>query len=128
MKKESLQLAKNKKISAIAGTVLIVLLAVFLFSIIFSVTNLMSRLDDIRTHPFKVLDAGGNLQNDVDNVRLSFEQLKNINTPEVVADVREQIQVFYEDAERQMNIIEKRYLGDDSDVEALREYMAEMQQ
>ena len=52
---------------------------------------------------------------DVDNVRLSFEQLKNINTPEVVADVREQIQVFYEDAERQMNIIEKRYLGDDSD-------------
>lgn len=128
MKKESLQLAKNKKISAIAGTVLIVLLAVFLFSIIFSVTNLMSRLDDIRTHPFKVLDAGGNLQNDVDNVRLSFQQLKNINTPEVVADVREQIQVFYEDAERQMNIIEKRYLGDDSDVEALREYMAEMQQ
>ena len=53
MKKESLQLAKNKKISAIAGTVLIVLLAVFLFSIIFSVTNLMSRLDDIRTHPLR---------------------------------------------------------------------------
>ena len=63
-----------------------------------------------------MLDAGGNLQNDVDNVRLSFEQLKNINTPEVVADVREQIQVFYEDAEHQMNIIEKRYLGADSDV------------
>ena len=128
MKREKKQLERNRKVSSISGIALIVLLAGFLLFMIFSVRSLLTRLEDIRNHPFQVMDAGGRLRNDVDNVRISSEQLRHINTPEVVADVREQIQVFYEDAETRLDIIEACYLGDPEEVSALRELMAQMQQ
>lgn len=127
MKREKKQLVRNKKISFVSGMTLIVLLAGFLLFIIFSIRSLVLRLEDIRNHPFQVMDAGGCLRNDVDNVRISFEQLRHINTPEVVADVRQQIQVFYEDAEDRLDIIEECYLGDPSEVDSLRKLMGEMQ-
>lgn len=128
MKKEDLQLEKNKKISRISGIILVVLLVGFLFSMIFGISHLMSRLDDIQNHPYKVLTAGSKLQNDIDNVRISFEQLKHINTPKVVADVREQIADFYEDAEQQLKIIEGSYLGKKSVIDDLHTSMDEMKE
>ncbi len=127
MKREKKQLIRNKKISFVSGTALIVLLAVFLLFIIFSVRSLVMKLEDIRNHPFQVLNAGAQLRNDVDNVRISFEQLRHINTPEVVADVRQQIEVFYEDAEEQLEIVEECYLGEKEEIRSLRELMNEMQ-
>ena len=73
-----------------------------------------------------MLGAGNGLRNDIDNVRLSFEQLKNINTPEVVEDVRQQIQVFYEDAQERLDVIEECYLGDPKEIENLRGLMEQM--
>ena len=72
MKREKKQLVRNKKISFVSGMTLIVLLAGFLLFIIFSIRSLVLRLEDIRNHPFQVMDAGGCLRNDVDNVRISF--------------------------------------------------------
>lgn len=126
MKREKRQLARNRRISSASGVVLIVLLMVFLMCMIMSVRSLTARLNDIREHPFRVMDAGGKLQNDVDNVRLIFEQLRHINTPEVVEDIRNRIANFYQDGEAQLNVIEERYLGDPEDVKQLRELMEEM--
>lgn len=128
MKKETLQLQKNKKISRVSGIILVVLLVGFLCSMIFGISHLMSRLDDIQNHPYKVLTAGGKLQNDIDNVRISFEQLKHINTPKVVADVREQIAGFYDDAEQQLEIIEDSFLGEKALVEDLHANMNAMKE
>lgn len=127
MKDEKKQLNKGKRISIISGIILIVLLILFLISIIWGVRNVLSSLDKIKNHPYRVLNAAGTLQNDVDNVHISFEQLKNINTPEVVESVRDQTRIFYEDAEEQLNIIEQQYLGDPQDVQNLRALMEEMQ-
>ena len=128
MNKEKQQLTRGKKISVISGAVLIVLLIAFLIFIILGVRNVLSSLDNIRNHPYQVLDAAGTLQNDVDNVRISFEQLQNINTPEVVEDVRGRIQVFYEDAEKQLDVMEDRYLGNPEEIQHLRDLMKEMKQ
>ncbi len=127
MKREKKQLARNKKISSASGAALVVLLIVFLICMIISVRSLTSKLDAIQEHPFRVMDAGGKLQNDVDNVRIIFEQLRHINTPEVVADIRERIGNFYEDGETQLNVIEDRFLGNQEDVKRLRRLLEEMQ-
>ena len=128
MQREKKRLLKSKKISSLSGWFMVVLLIAFLFYTIYSVTRLMAWLEDIRQHPIQVLSAGAELQNDIDNVRLSFEQLKNINTPEVVEDVRGQIQVFYEDAREQLDIIEECYLGDPQEIHRLRELMEQIQE
>ncbi len=126
MKREKRQLARNKKISVLSGTTLIVLLAVFLLFIIFSIRSLVMRVEDIRNHPFQVMGAGSMMRNDVDNVRISFEQLRHINTPEVVSDVRQQIEVFYDDAKERLEVIEECYLGEPEEVESLRNLLEEM--
>ena len=59
MKREKKQLERNRKVSSISGIALIVLLAGFLLFMIFSVRSLLTRLEDIRNHPFQVMDAGG---------------------------------------------------------------------
>ena len=127
MQREKKRLKKSRKISSISGWFLVALLVAFLLYTIYSLTSLMSLMEDIRTHPVQVLFAGGELQSDIDNVRISFEQLKNINTPEVVEDVRKQIQVIYEDAQQQLDVIEERFLGDAKEVEKLGELMEQMQ-
>lgn len=126
MNNEKDKLLKIQKISTISGVILIGLLVCFLFLSIFSVKNLMSRLNDIRNHPFKVLDAGRNIQNDIDNVRITFEQLKNINTLDVVNDVRDRVKVFYDDIDLQIVSIEENYLGEKEDVYVLKNSLKEM--
>ena len=88
----------------------------------------MERLDDIRRHPFQVMDAGGTLQNDMDRIRNSFEQLKHINTPKVVEEIRNEISLIYEDTDRQMAILRGSYLGDQEDLENLSELMDEIRE
>lgn len=126
MKREKKQLARNQKISAVSGAVLIILLFCFLATIIVGILNLMSRLTSIREHPFRVLASGRELQNDMDNVRISIEQLKHINTPEVVTELREQISVFYDDADMRLAVIEKSYQGGKEDTDQLRNLLNEM--
>ena len=72
MQREKKRLLKSKKISSLSGWFMVVLLIAFLFYTIYSVTRLMAWLEDIRQHPIQVLSAGAELQNDIDNVRLSF--------------------------------------------------------
>ena len=126
MEREKQRLAKSQKISKVSGWVLVVLLSVFVLFTIFSVRHLMERLDDIRRHPFQVMDAGGTLQNDMDRIRNSFEQLKHINTPKVVEEIRGEISLIYEDTDRQMEILRESYLGDQEDLENLSELMDEI--
>lgn len=126
MEREKQRLAKSQKISKVSGWVLVVLLSVFVLFTIFSVRHLMERLDDIRRHPFQVMDAGGTLQNDMDRIRNSFEQLKHINTPKVVEEIRNEISLIYEDTDRQMAILRGSYLGDQEDLENLSELMDEI--
>ena len=126
MEREKQRLAKSQKISKVSGWVLVVLLSVFVLFTIFSVRHLMERLDDIRRHPFQVMDAGGTLQNDMDRIRNSFEQLKHINTPKVVEEIRNEISLIYEDTDRQMEILRESYLGDQEDLEKLSELMDEI--
>ncbi len=126
MQREKKRLVKTRRISAVAGWFLLALLTAFLLYTIYGVIQQLSWLDDIQEHPIQVLGAGNGLRNDIDNVRLSFEQLKNINTPEVVEDVRQQIQVFYEDAQERLDVIEECYLGDPKEIENLRGLMEQM--
>ncbi len=126
MIREKKQMKRNKKISNISGILLIVLLVVFLFSIIFGVTSLMSNLDNIQSHPFQVLNAGSKLQNDIGNIRIRFEQLRQINTPEVVEEIRVLIEDDYQDAQEQLKIISEAYAGDKKDVEQLTSMLDEI--
>ncbi len=128
MKREKRQMARNQKISSVSGTVLIILLVCFLASIIVGVMNLMAQLTSIREHPLQVIASGRELQNDIDSVRISFEQLKHINTSEVVEDVRQQAREIYQDAEVQLSVIQERYMGDPDEVARLSELMAEIRQ
>lgn len=126
MQREKRQLVRNKKISSVSGAVLVVLMICFLAFILFSITQLMTNLTTIRNHPFQVLSAGSDLQNDIDNIRISFEQLKNINTPEVVVAIREQMEDTYQDAWKKLEIMESCYLGDQKELETLRALMEQM--
>lgn len=126
MKREERELKKGKKILTISGTALIILAVGFLAFIIFSVMTLLSSLDTIREHPFRVISAGRQLQTEIDNVRISFEQLRNINTPEVVEDIRQQIQVYYSDAQEQLDVMEESYLGDPEDIANLSRLLEQM--
>lgn len=128
MKREKRQLARNKKIASGSGAALIILLVAFLVFMIFSVRSLLTKLDDIREHPFRVIDAGGKLQNDVDNVQISFEQLRHINTPEVVEEVRAQAIQFYGDAEAHLQVIEECYLGEERQAQRLRQLIENLRQ
>lgn len=128
MKREQERLKRSRRISNISGLILLPLLLLFLLFTIYSVQHLMSRLADMRNHPFQVLSAGSRLGNDIDNVRLSSEQLKNINTPQVVSDIRVQIADFYEDAYDQIDLIEGAYLGDLAEVAQLRQLLGEIEQ
>lgn len=123
MKSEKKRIAKSQRISAVSGCVLVVLLIGFLAFTIFSVRHLMDRLDDIRNHPLRVIDAGGKIQNDMDNVRLSFEQLSHINTPEIVEEIRGNLTAFYEDAQFQMQELTDSYRGEPENLERLEELM-----
>lgn len=128
MKREQIEISKKSRVSAISGAALVILAAGFLLFIIFSVRNLLTSLDNIRNHPFYVLDAGHQLQTDVDKVRISFEQLRHVNTPEVVADIRKQIQEFYDDADEQMAVMRERFLGEQEEIETLQSLLSEMKE
>lgn len=128
MEKEQREIKKREKIVAISGTALVVLATGFLIFVIFSVQTLLSSLESIRNHPFKVINAGSALQTDVDNVRLSFEQLRNINTPEVVDEIRLQMDAYYSDTENQLSIMKDKYMGDPDDISRLAEMLEGMRE
>ncbi len=126
MKREKKRLARSSRISSVSGGLLVFLLIVFLSVSVYSIQSIMNRLETIREHPYEVLNAGRKAQEDISKIRLSFEQLKNINTPEVVEDVRGQIDAFYEDVQLQISVIEENFLGEPQEVERLVALTGEM--
>ena len=85
--------------------------------------RLMEQLEQISEHPFRVLGSASILQNDLERIQVYTERLQYNNDPDMVAEVREQIETIYLEVEEHLQIVEERYLGEHSEVAALREQL-----
>lgn len=111
------------RVTLVSGLVLVLLLVAFVFMTILNTYRLMEQLEQISEHPFRVLDSASILQNDLERIQVYTERLQYNNDPDMVAEVREQIETIYLEVEEHLQIVEERYLGEHSEVAALREQL-----
>ena len=111
------------RVTLVSGLVLVLLLIAFVFMTILNTYRLMEQLEQISEHPFRVLGSASILQNDLERIQVYTERLQYNNDPDMVAEVREQIETIYLEVEEHLQIVEERYLGEHSEVAALREQL-----
>ena len=128
MTREEKQLIRNQKISTFSGIVLVSLLAGFLVFTLISVGKMMDRLDNIKEHPYQVINACRELRNMLENQEISLKQLKNTNEEKVVSEIRSDVKVYGEKAKNQAEIVDERFLGEPEKADQLVKLLAQLEE
>lgn len=111
------------RISFFSAVVVFILVLVLVVLSIFSMGRISANLDQIANHPFQTVEQTGSLRVLSEQASLIMTRFRFINTPDVVEDVRRQVDTLYDEMDPLLEEIAAAYLGPSRDLDALRDQL-----
>lgn len=115
------QLKRGQLLSSVSTVILVLLMFIYLLTTIVGSAMLAKQTDIISDHPFEVVISTGDMKQYISEMNLRTGRLQRHHNAEDIELASEALESLYSSAKEPLDKLEKLYLGDREDIQALRD-------